>query len=57
MVSNANDRDPEILELSHEIHDLTGQIKILVKEINKVSVQLELRTKKATNDDAEGEVK
>jgi hypothetical protein len=54
MDSNAKDRDPEILELSREIHDLTGQIKILVNEINKVSVQLETRTKKATNEGAEG---
>lgn len=48
MSVEVNDRDPEILELSREIHELTGQIKSLVAEINKASVLLVARVEKTT---------
>lgn len=50
MESNAKDRDPEISELSREIHNLTGQIKSLLLEINKASILLVARAEKTTNE-------
>lgn len=47
---SAKDRDPEILELSREIHNLTGQIKVLVTEINKASVLLLARVEKNSDE-------
>ena len=47
MSPEKRDRDPEIAELSREIHDLTGQIRVLVKEINKASVLLVARSEQA----------
>jgi peptidoglycan hydrolase CwlO-like protein len=43
------DRDPEIAELSREIHNLTGQIKILASEINKASILLVERAERPYN--------
>lgn len=47
MGSNESERDSEILELSHELHSLTGQIKALVTEIEKTSVLLLVRVDEA----------
>lgn len=50
MVSKIQARDPEIMALSQEIHGLTGQIKILVAEINKASVLLSARVDMASKE-------
>lgn len=46
-------RDPEILKLSREIHKLTGQIEVLVTEINKASVLLVARAESVSNEGTE----
>lgn len=46
MTDNTKDRDPEILELSREIHNLTGQMTVLLDELNKTVVLLTARAEK-----------
>lgn len=47
MGSDQIDRDPEIVALSRDIYDLTGQIKTLVTEINKASALLVQKVEQA----------
>ena len=52
-LDKTSNRDPEIAELSQEIHSLTGQIKVLLKEIDKASVLLIARAERASNEGIE----